>query len=108
MLKENIIRFFKRIFKSKSVHRISSENVDISNSNQVRKIEEVTDITNLLEHFTILCDVNNNGIGLQIKQAHNGQEILNGSIKNGSIRYINKEVDINVRMSFDERSQEYI
>ena len=45
MLIENIIRFFKRIFKSKSVPKISSEDVDISNSNQVRKVEEVTENT---------------------------------------------------------------
>lgn len=83
---------------------ISKEEINISNPNQVRKIEEVRDVTNLLEHFTVLCDVNSKGIGLKAIQTKNKQqiiEIVSESIKNGSLRNINKETGINDKEIFE-------
>lgn len=78
---------------------ISSTEIDISNPNQVRKVEEVKDVTKLLEHFTVLCDVNSQGIGIKAIQTRDKQkaiEIIRENIKNGSIRNINQETGINV------------
>ena len=82
---------------------ISNEEINIFNPNQVRKVEEVSDVTKLLEHFTILCDVNGQGIGLkaiQTKSTQQALEIVSESIKNGSLRNINKETGINDREGF--------
>lgn len=78
---------------------ISSTEIDISNPNHVRKVEEVKDVTKLLEHFTILCDVNSQGIGVKAIQTRNKQEaveIIKGKMQDGSIRNINQEAGINV------------
>lgn len=78
---------------------ISSTEIDISNPNQVRKVEEVSDVTRLLEHFTILCDVNSQGIGVKAIQTRNKQkalEIIREKIEDGSIRNINQETGIKV------------
>lgn len=78
---------------------ISDTEIDISSPNQIRKIEEVRDVTKLLEHFTILCDVNSQGIGVKAIQTGNKQEaldVIKKGIENGSIRNINEEIGINV------------
>jgi len=78
---------------------ISTTEIDISNQNQVRKVEEVRDVTSLLEHFTILCDVNSQGIGLKAIQTRNKQkalEIIRENLEDRSIRNINEETGINV------------
>lgn len=78
---------------------ISSTEIDLSNPNQVSKIEEVKDVTKLLEHFTILCDVKSQGIGIEAIQTRNRQkaiEIIREKIEDGSIRNINQETGINV------------
>lgn len=78
---------------------ISSTEIDISNPKQIRKVEEVRDVTSLLEHFTILCDVNSQGIGLKAIQTRDKQkalEIIREKIEDGSIRNINEETGINV------------
>ncbi len=78
---------------------ISSTEIDISNPNQVKKVEEVKDVTKLLEHYTILCDVNSQGIGVKAIQTKNRQkalEIIKENIEEGSIRNINEETGINV------------
>ena len=78
---------------------ISSAEIDISNPNQVSKVEEVKDVTKLLEHFTVLCDVNGKGIGMKVIQIRDKQkalEIIKENIKDGSIRNINEETGINI------------
>ena len=77
---------------------ISSTEIDISDPNQVKKVEEVKDVTKLLEHFTILCDVNSQGMGVKAIQTRNKQkalEIIREGIEDGSIRNIKQETGIN-------------
>lgn len=77
---------------------ISSTEVDISDPNQVKKVEEVKDVTKLLEHFTILCDVYNQGIFMKVLHAESREkaiEEIRKQIENGGIRYINQETGIN-------------
>lgn len=79
---------------------ISSTEIDISDPNQFKKVEEVKDITKLLEHFAILCDVNSQGMGVKAIQTRNKQkalEIIREGMEDGSIRNINQEAGINVR-----------
>jgi hypothetical protein len=78
---------------------ISSAEINIYNPNQVRKIEKVRDVTKLLENFTILCDVNSEGIGVKAIRTGNKQralELIRDKIKDGSVRNINQETGINV------------
>ena len=86
---------------------ISSTEIDISNPKQVTKVEEVRDVTRLLEHFTILCDVNGQGIGIKAIQTRNKQkalEIIRENIEGGNIRNINQETRINfIQISGEER-----
>lgn len=86
---------------------ISDSEIDISDYNQVRKIEQVKDVTSLLKHYTILCDTKNQGIGIQLRKFKDKSEALNFfemKIKDGSIRNINQEVGINDRdLSKEER-----
>ena len=79
---------------------ISYSEVDISDHSQVRSIEQVTDVTSLLEHYTILCDTQSQGIGMQARQAKTKSDalkLLEGKIEDGSVRNINKETGINYR-----------
>lgn len=86
---------------------ISDSEIDISDHNQVRKIEQVKDVTSLLKHYTILCDTKNQRIGIQLRKFKDKSEALNFfemKIKDGSIRNINQEVGINDRdLSKEER-----
>ncbi len=79
---------------------ISDSEIDISDSNQVRSIEQVRDVTNLLENYTILCDTQSQGIGMkarQLKTKADALEFIEMKIKDGSVRNINEEVGINNR-----------
>lgn len=79
---------------------ISDSEVDISDHSQVRSIEQVKDITSLLEHYTILCDTQNQGIGMKARQSKTKDEALKFiamKIKDGSVRNINQETGINDR-----------
>lgn len=79
---------------------ISDSEVDISDHSQVRSIEQITDVTCLLEHYTILCDTQSQGIGMQARQAKSKNDALNlieSKIKDGSVRNINQETGINYR-----------
>lgn len=79
---------------------ISDSEVDISDYSQVRSIEQVKDITSLLEHYTILCDTQNQGIGMKARQSKTKDEALKFiamKIKDGSVRNINQETGINDR-----------
>jgi len=79
---------------------ISDSEVDISDHSQVRNIEQVKDVTSLLEHYTILCDTQSQGIGMKARQAKTKDEALKFiemKIKDGSVRNINQETGINDR-----------
>ena len=81
---------------------ISDTEVDISDNNQVRKVEEVRDVTNILENHTILCDKYSQRIGMKaitFKNKEEGMKFIAGKIREGSIRNINEETGINDRYS---------
>ena len=77
---------------------ISDSEVDISDPSQVRNIEQVKDVTNLLEQYTILCDTQSQGIGIKARQLNNKSdalEFLETKIEDGNVRNINHETGIN-------------
>lgn len=79
---------------------ISNSEVDISDHSQVRSIEQVKDVTSLLEYYTILCDTQSQGIGMKARQSKTKDEALKFvamKIKEGSVRNINQETGINYR-----------
>ena len=78
---------------------VSTSEVNISDRSQVRSIEKVTDVTNLLEHYTILCDMQSQGIGMQAKQMdrNNALKLIESKIKDGSVKNVNQETGINYR-----------
>ncbi len=81
---------------------ISDTEVDISDNNQVRKVEEVRDVTNILENHTILCDKYSQRIGMEaitFKNKEEGMKFIAGKIREGSVRNINEETGINDRYS---------
>ena len=81
---------------------ISDTEVDISDNNQVRKVEEVRDVTNILENNTILCDKYSQRIGMKaiiFKNREEGMKFIAGKIREGSVRNINEETGINDRYS---------
>ena len=87
---------------------ISDTEVDISDNKQVKKIEEVRDVTNLLESNTILCDKYSQRIGMKAIKFGNkkeGMQFIAEKIKEGSVRYINGEAGINARYS--KKLEEY-
>lgn len=77
---------------------ISDSEVNISDPSQVSNIKQVRDVTNLLEHYTILCDTQSQGIGMKARQCKTKNDALRFiemKIKDGSIRNINQEIGIN-------------
>ena len=79
---------------------ISYSEVDILDPSQVRGIEQITDVTNLLEHHTILCDTQSQEIGIkarQFKTRNDALKFIEMKIKDGSVRNINQETGINDR-----------
>ena len=87
---------------------ISDTEVDISDNKQVKKIEEVRDVTSLLENYTILCDKYNKRIGIQAKNYKNREkrmQYIAEKIQEGSVRYINGEAGINAR--YNKKLEEY-
>ena len=87
---------------------ISDTEVDISDNKQVKKIEEVKDVTNILEINTILCDKYSQRIGMKAIKFGNkkeGMQFIAEKIKEGSVRYINGEAGINARYS--KKLEEY-
>lgn len=87
---------------------ISDTEVDISDNNQVKKIEEVRDVTSLLENHTILCDKYSQRIGMKAIKFGNekeGMQFIIEKIKEGSVRYINGEAGINAR--YNKKLEEY-
>lgn len=89
---------------------ISDTEVDISDNNQVRKVEEVRDVTNILENHTILCDKYSQRIGMKaitFKNKEEGMKFIAEKIREGSVRNINEETGINDRYSqmYNERDK---
>lgn len=87
---------------------ISDTEVDISDNKQVKKIEEVRDVTSLLENYTILCDKYSQRIGMKAIKFGNkkeGMQFIVEKIKEGSVRYINGEAGINAR--YNKKLEEY-
>ena len=87
---------------------ISDTEVDISDNKQVKKIEEVRDVTSLLENYTILCDKYSQRIGIKAIKFGNekeGMQFIAEKIKEGSVRYINGEAGINAR--YNKKLEEY-
>lgn len=87
---------------------ISDTEVDISDNKQVKKIEEVKDVTSLLENYTILCDKYSKRIGMKAIKLGNekeGMQFIIEKIREGSVRYINGEVGINAR--YNKKLEEY-
>ena len=87
---------------------ISDTEVDISDNKQVKKIEEVKDVTSLLENYTILCDKYSQRIGIKAIKFGNkkeGKQFIIEKIREGSVRYINGEVGINAR--YNKKLEEY-
>ena len=91
-------RSHKPIFEF-SEEWISDSDVDISDNSQVRSIEQVKDVTSLLEHYTILCDTQSQGIVMKARQSKTKDEALKfiAMQKDGSVRNINQETGINDR-----------
>ena len=78
---------------------ISEEEIDISDSEQVLGVEEITDITEVIENYQVLCDVNRTGEAMKIRGCSSREEAIQklfDSIKSGDLRYINGEANINV------------
>ena len=87
---------------------ISDTEVDISDNKQVKKIEEVKDVTSLLENYTILCDKYSKRIGMKAIKLGNekeGMQFIIEKIREGSVRYINGEAGINAR--YNKKHEEY-
>lgn len=83
---------------------ISNTAIDISDQNQIRGVDEVKEVTSLLEHYTILCDVQSQGIGMKARQQKSKEDALQyvaEKIKDGSVRNINQETGINDRNLLD-------
>ena len=81
---------------------ISDIEVNISDNNQVRKVEEVRDVTSILENYTILCDKYSQRIGMKVmtfKNKEEGMKFIAEKIREGSVRNINEETGINDRYS---------
>ena len=79
---------------------ISDTAIDIYNPNQMRGVDEIRDVTSLLEHYTILCDIRRQGVGIKARQLKSKEEALQyvaKKIKDGSVRNINQETGINDR-----------
>ena len=78
---------------------ISDTDVVIDDRNQVRAIEEVNDVTCLLDHYTILCDVQSQGIGWQARHSgsrkYDALKFITERIADGSLKNINHEAGIN-------------
>ena len=79
---------------------ISDTTIDIFDPDQTRGVDKVEDVTNLLKHYTILCDVKSQGIGIKARQLKSRKEALQyvtEKINDGSVRNINRETGINDR-----------
>ena len=82
---------------------VSEEEVDIADQNQVSRVVEITDVTDLLYTYQVLCDVKRYEEGERLignivrscKTVQEGQELIEEYLRNGDLRYINGECGIN-------------
>ena len=87
---------------------VSDEDIDISNIDEVLRVDEISDVTKIIENYQIFCDVNKRGIAMKIRSMlpHNGEKatydiksrlrkIIGNSYNSGNLRYINGEAEIN-------------
>lgn len=73
--------------------------IDISDKKTVLNIQKIIDITELIRNFQILCDVNGTSKAIEIKKCSTKRkaiQMLISAVKDGSLRYINKEAGINI------------
>lgn len=84
---------------------VSEQEVDIKDKEQVTNIEKVDDITELVKHYQILCDVYQMGEAFRVRNSHSKEEALNilfDGIVDGNLKYINAEANINVSPLFNQ------
>lgn len=84
---------------------VSEREVDISDKEQVTNIEKVDDITELVRHYQVLCDVYQNGEAFRVRSSRSKDEalsILYDDIVGGNLKYINAEANINVSPLFNQ------
>ena len=79
---------------------VSNEDVDLNDKNQViGEPIEIRDVTDIVRHNQIFCDISLTNEGNNIKNAKNEEEgiaLIKDGIHNGRLRYINGEANINV------------
>ncbi len=79
---------------------VSNEDVDLNDKNQIiGEPIEIRDVTDLVRHNQIFCEINLTNEGNYIKNAKNKEEgiaLIKDGIHNGRLRYINGEANINV------------
>ena len=84
---------------------IAENEMNISDPEQVISIDKIEDVTSLLEHYTVLSDIQSQGIGWVARHKHDKKEVLKyirEMIANGSVRNINHEAGINDREFLDD------
>ena len=77
---------------------ISDTEINITDPNQLKNIEKISDVTNLLKYYTILCDIKSQEIGIkaqELKDPKKAFKYIIEKIKDGSLRNINQETGIN-------------
>ena len=87
---------------------VSEQEIDINNSEQVRSVEEISDITELINNYQVLCDVKHTGEARKIRNSGSIEkaiQVAKEEIKTGRLRYINGETGINVNKLLIEKSQ---
>ena len=76
----------------------SEKEVDINDLNQIRGVEEISDITELIRRYQVFCDVGMTGEAMYIRSSYGkaqGIERIKEGIRSGRLRYINGEAKIN-------------
>ena len=89
---------------------VSEQEVDINDSKQVLSVDKIDDITDVIKNYQILCDVNQTGEAMKIRNSHSKEEALSKlfkSIQNGDLRYVNVEANINVSPLYKQKLHEY-
>ncbi len=84
---------------------VCNDDIDISDSTKIKEVQKITDVTDLIGNYQVFCDVNQTGEGIKIRNASTREEIIQlivRSIKNGNLRYINNEANINIHPKLKE------
>ncbi len=88
---------------------VSKQEVNINDSKQVLSVDKIEDITDVIKNYQILCDVNQTGEAMEIRNSHSKEEALSKlfkSIQNGDLRYVNAEANINVSPLYKQKLNE--